>query len=33
MEKLKKACVRDLKCSKRGYALARISTLAPNHNL
>jgi len=32
MEKLK-ACVLDLKCSKRSYVRARISTRAPNRNL
>jgi len=33
MEKLRKACVLDLKCSKRSYVLARISTYVTNQNL
>jgi len=33
MEKLRKACVPDYKCSKRSYVLARILTCAPNQNL
>jgi len=33
MEKLRKACVLDYKCSKRSYAFMRISTRSPNQNL
>jgi len=33
MEKLKKACVLDQKCSIKSYVQARISTRAPNQNL